>query len=85
VRRLLVDVMIECCAGSDIGKDEMVRRVRTPSSGGLRRQKRAHFPSFGQIYQPALNPVHAYLSRVIRPTRAAGADEAASSNWTWPS
>jgi hypothetical protein len=48
VRRLLVDVLIECCAGIDIGKDEVVACVRTPASGGRGRQKRTRttFSSF---------------------------------------
>jgi transposase len=39
VRRLLVDVLIECCAGIDIGKDEVVACVRTPGPGGRGRRK----------------------------------------------
>jgi transposase len=47
VRRLLVDVLIECCAGIDIGKDEVVACVRTPAPGGRGRQKRTRtFSSF---------------------------------------
>jgi transposase len=38
--RLLVDVLIERCAGIDIGKDEVVACVRTPAPGGRGRQKR---------------------------------------------
>jgi transposase len=47
VRRLLVDVLIECCAGIDIGKDEVVACVRTPAPGGRGRQKKTRtFSSF---------------------------------------
>jgi transposase len=47
VRRPLVDVMIECCAGIDIGKDEVVACVRTPAATGRGRQKRTRtFSSF---------------------------------------
>jgi transposase len=35
-----VDVLIERCAGIDIGKDEVVACVRTPSASGRGRQKR---------------------------------------------
>jgi transposase len=35
-----VDVLIERCAGIDIGKDEVVACVRTPAPGGRGRQKR---------------------------------------------
>jgi transposase len=42
-----VDVMIECCAGIDIGKDEVVACVRTPAANGKGRQKRTRtFASF---------------------------------------
>jgi transposase len=42
-----VDVLIECCAGIDIGKDEVVACVRTPSPSGRGRQKRTRtFSSF---------------------------------------
>jgi transposase len=42
-----VDVLIECCAGIDIGKDEVVACVRTPGPGGRGRQKRTRtFSSF---------------------------------------
>jgi hypothetical protein len=34
-----VDVLIECCAGIDIGKDEVVACVRTPAASGRGRQK----------------------------------------------
>ena len=34
-----MDVLIECCAGIDIGKDEVVACVRTPSVSGRGRQK----------------------------------------------
>ena len=34
-----MDVMIECCAGIDIGKDEVVACVRTPVPGGRGRRK----------------------------------------------
>jgi transposase len=36
----VVDVVIECCAGVDIGKDEVVACVRTPAAGGRDRLKR---------------------------------------------
>jgi transposase len=39
VRRPLVDVLIERCAGIDIGKDEVVACVRTPGPGGRGRRK----------------------------------------------
>jgi transposase len=43
----LVDVLIECCAGIDIGKDEVVACVRTAGPGGRGRQKRTRtFSSF---------------------------------------
>jgi transposase len=42
-----VDVLIECCAGIDIGKDEVVACVRTPTPNGRGRQKRTRtFSSF---------------------------------------
>jgi len=42
-----MDVLIERCAGIDIGKDEVVACVRTPASGGRGRQKRTRtFSSF---------------------------------------
>ncbi|MCA1681764.1 MAG: IS110 family transposase [Actinobacteria bacterium] len=42
-----MDVLIECCAGIDIGKDEVVACVRTPAPGGRGRQKRTRtFSSF---------------------------------------
>jgi hypothetical protein len=34
-----VDVLIERCAGIDIGKDEVVACVRTPDPGGKGRRK----------------------------------------------
>ena len=40
VRRPLVDVLIERCAGIDIGKDEVVACVRTPAPSGRGRCKR---------------------------------------------
>ena len=50
-----MDVLIERCAGIDIGKDEVVACVRTPASGGRGRQKRAgsgsgsmRFDEFGE-------------------------------------
>src|SRR4051812_50085819 len=47
VRRPLVDVLIERCAGIDIGKDEVVACVRTPAPSGRGRQKRTRtFSSF---------------------------------------
>jgi len=42
-----VDVLIERCAGIDIGKDEVVACVRTPASSGRRRRKQTRtFSSF---------------------------------------
>jgi transposase len=42
-----VDVVIECCAGIDIGKDEVVACVRAPGAGGRGRRKRTRtFSSF---------------------------------------
>ena len=42
-----MDVLIECCAGIDIGKDEVVACVRTPAPSGRRRLKQTRtFPSF---------------------------------------
>jgi transposase len=42
-----VDVLIECCAGIDIGKDEVVACVRTPAPGGRGRRKQTRtFTSF---------------------------------------
>ena len=42
-----MDVLIERCAGIDIGKDEVVACVRTPASGGRGRSKRTRtFSSF---------------------------------------
>src|SRR4051812_15436823 len=47
VRRPLVDVLIERCAGIDIGKDEVVACVRTPAPSGRGRRKRTRtFASF---------------------------------------
>jgi transposase len=47
VRRPTVDVLIECCAGIDIGKDEVVACVRTPAPGGRGRRKQTRtFTSF---------------------------------------
>src|SRR3954451_14734216 len=47
VRRRLVDVLVERCAGIDIGKDEVVACVRTPAASGRGRQKRTRtFSSF---------------------------------------
>ncbi len=47
VRRPLVDVLIERCAGIDIGKDEVVACVRTPALSGPGRRKRTRtFASF---------------------------------------
>lgn len=50
-----MDVLIERCAGIDIGKDEVVACVRTPSTGGRRRRKQTRtFPSFtGDLEQMA--------------------------------
>ena len=42
-----MDVLIERCAGIDIGKDEVVACVRTPASSGRRRRKQTRtFSSF---------------------------------------
>lgn len=42
-----VDVLIECCAGIDIGKDEVVACVRTPAPSGRGRRKQTRtFRSF---------------------------------------
>ncbi len=42
-----MDVLIECCAGIDIGKDEVVACVRTPSGNGRGRRKQTRtFASF---------------------------------------
>lgn len=42
-----MDVVVERCAGIDIGKAEVVACVRTPSVGGRRRRKETrYFPSF---------------------------------------
>ena len=42
-----MDVVMERCAGIDIGKDEVVACVRTPGPGGRRRRKDTRtFPSF---------------------------------------
>lgn len=42
-----MDVLIECCAGIDIGKDEVVACVRVPGPGGRGRRKRTRtFSSF---------------------------------------
>jgi transposase len=42
-----VEVLVERCAGIDIGKDEVVACVRTPAPGGRGRQKRTRtFASF---------------------------------------
>jgi len=47
VRLCAVYVLIERCAGIDIGKDEVVACVRTPSASGRGRQKRTRtFTSF---------------------------------------
>src|SRR5215207_10778218 len=47
VRRPLVDVLIERCAGIDIGKDEVVACVRSPAPSGRGRRKRTRtFASF---------------------------------------
>jgi transposase len=47
VGRSLVDVVVECCAGIDIGKDEVVACVRGPGPDGRGRQKRTRtFTSF---------------------------------------
>lgn len=39
MRGSVVDVLIECCAGIDIGKNEVVACVRTPEPGGRGRRK----------------------------------------------
>jgi transposase len=42
-----VEVLVECCAGIDIGKDEVVACVRTPRPGGRGRRKQTRtFSSF---------------------------------------
>ena len=42
-----MDVLLERCAGVDIGKDEVVASVRTPGLGGRGRRKETRtFPSF---------------------------------------
>nr|MBF6558551.1 IS110 family transposase [Acidimicrobiales bacterium] len=41
-----MDVMIECCAGIDIGKDEVVACVRGPVPGGGRWKKTRTFTTF---------------------------------------
>lgn len=42
-----MDVLLERCAGIDIGKDEVVACVRTPGPGGRGRGKETRaFPSF---------------------------------------
>ena len=42
-----MDVLIECCAGIDIGKDEVVACVRGPAASGRGRSKRTRtFTSF---------------------------------------
>ena len=42
-----MDVLVERCAGIDIGKDEVVACVRTPAASGRGRQKRTRtFSSF---------------------------------------
>jgi transposase len=42
-----VDVIVECCAGLDVGKDEVVGCVRTPGPGGKgRRSELRVFPTF---------------------------------------
>lgn len=42
-----MDVLVECCAGIDIGKDEVVACVRTPGPGGRGRRKQTQtFSSF---------------------------------------
>src|SRR3712207_6184923 len=47
VRRPLMDVLIERCAGIDIGKDEVVACVRTPGPSGRGRRKQTRtFASF---------------------------------------
>ena len=42
-----MEVLVECCAGIDIGKDEVVACVRTPAASGRGRQKQTRtFASF---------------------------------------
>lgn len=42
-----MDVVLDRCAGVDIGKDEVVACVRTPGPGGKGRRKQTRtFPSF---------------------------------------
>ena len=41
-----MDLLVERCAGVDIGKDEVVACVRTPDAGGGRRKETRTFPSF---------------------------------------
>jgi transposase len=42
-----VDVIVECCAGLDVGKDEVVGCVRTPGPRGKGRQSELRvFPTF---------------------------------------
>jgi len=42
-----MDVIVECCAGLDVGKDEVVGCVRTPGPGGKsRRSELRVFPTF---------------------------------------
>jgi transposase len=42
-----VDLIVECCAGLDVGKDEVVGCVRTPGPGGKgRRSELRVFPTF---------------------------------------
>jgi transposase len=42
----VVDIIVERCAGLDIGKDEVVAAVRTPGEGARRRQEIRSFPTF---------------------------------------
>ena len=42
-----MEMLVECCAGIDIGKDEVVACVRTPRPGGRGRRKQTRtFSSF---------------------------------------
>jgi transposase len=41
-----MDIIVERCAGLDIGKEEVVAAIRTPGKGGKRRQEVRTFPTF---------------------------------------
>jgi hypothetical protein len=54
-----MDVLIERCAGIDIGKDEVVACVRTPASSGRGRRKQTRtFSSFTGALQEIVGLVH---------------------------